>query len=97
MLVAPWLVFYQNQKRAKSLPNHPHGKYEYRIKIANASVADGRDMTKKPNALWVTDEDRAAAGRSIYVILSILGGTCCSFAISLVCNWPNQTRRPDPN
>jgi len=58
MLVSQWLVFYQDKKRAKSLPNHPFGKYECKYNLHGASIGDGKDKTKKPFAIFVAIDEK---------------------------------------
>ena len=62
MLVSQWLVFYQNQKRSKALPNFPFGKPECKFKILGASITDGKDKTKKPFAILVSFNEKDGSG-----------------------------------
>ena len=62
MLVSQWLVFYQDKKRAKSLPNHPFGKYECKYNLHGASIGDGKDKTKKPFAIFVAIDEKEGSG-----------------------------------
>lgn len=65
MLVSQKLVFYQNQKNSKSLPNHPFGKPECKYKIAGAAIQDGKDKTKKPHSILVSISEQEGSGEFI--------------------------------
>ena len=66
MLVAQWLVFYQNDKRSKPLPNHPFGKPDFKVKITGALITDAKEKTKKPSAILVSFGENDGAGELFF-------------------------------
>ena len=53
-LISNWLLFYANEKKAKEAKNQPYGKPEFRIDLIGGKVEDGKEKTRRHNALLVT-------------------------------------------
>ena len=54
VLISDLLLFYANEKKAKEVKNYPYGKHEFKIDLIGGKVEDGKEKTKKNNALLVT-------------------------------------------
>ena len=51
VLITDLLLFYANEKKAK---DGKEGKHEFRLDLIGGKVEDGKDKTRKKNALLVT-------------------------------------------